>query len=151
MWHFMIRKSFWKFLGLLLLPILVIGCGGSDTRISGTVSYDGEPISKGQIVFMPADGKGTPEGGEIVDGKYTVKAISPGKKIVQISAAKESAAPVHNLEDMVGKGKNTTKISTAPVIPAHAEGNNATIEILPGNNTQNFDMKKPTKPAGKAR
>ena len=65
------------------------GCGRSDglTEISGTVSYDGQPVKKGTITFLPADGKGPTAATLIADGKYSVK-VAPGKKLVKIEGYK---------------------------------------------------------------
>ena len=64
-------------LALLLLGSVLAGCG-SDGRfsVSGSVTYDGEPVAKGEIGFVAngADAD-TYAGTEIVDGHYTVPAI----------------------------------------------------------------------------
>jgi hypothetical protein len=74
--------------GIALMACLV-GCGHGDGLlvISGTVSYDGKPLEKGLINFIPADGKGPTAAAAIADGKYSVK-IAPGKKQVRIEGYK---------------------------------------------------------------
>jgi hypothetical protein len=67
--------------------------GGCDSgppvaEVSGTVSYDGKPIEKGNIAFFPDGGKGQPAGGLIENGAYTVKNVSHGIMKVEIHAPK---------------------------------------------------------------
>ncbi|MEX0793499.1 MAG: hypothetical protein WD045_10210 [Pirellulaceae bacterium] len=60
---------------LLLLLGLLIGCGGSDGTLSGSVSLDGEAVPEGSIAFIPAAGtKGPSIGGGIRKGKYHIPA-----------------------------------------------------------------------------
>ena len=77
----------------LLLAIGVVGCSPSDkppafTNVSGTVTYNGKPLDKGQITFA-TDGR-PPTVADIVDGKYTGQAMV-GQNRVQIAAFRKAA------------------------------------------------------------
>jgi hypothetical protein len=66
------------------------GCGKSGPKIydvSGTVKYEGQDISEGDIIFFPEDKSVGPEAGKIKDGKYTAKARE-GKNKVYIQASR---------------------------------------------------------------
>jgi len=56
---------------LLLFVSLLNGCGRGDrpllAPVSGTVTYNGQPLARGRIVFFPD--KGRPASGKILDGK----------------------------------------------------------------------------------
>lgn len=69
----------------------VIGCGGAKGprkyRVKGTVTFDGETIDKGYIIFQPKALDDKAEGGEIVDGMFEVIAM-PGDKKVEITGTK---------------------------------------------------------------
>ena len=59
----------------LLLLFLAGGCGSGSpsVRVWGTVSYQGQPVDEGQIVYFPTDGTENPStGGVIQDGKYDI-------------------------------------------------------------------------------
>src|SRR5262249_3663236 len=76
----------------LAVAIAVVGCGTKDepsyANVSGTVTYDGKPLDKGQITFgIPGR---PPSEADIVDGKYTGQAMV-GKNRIQISAYRKSA------------------------------------------------------------
>jgi hypothetical protein len=71
---------------------VVIGCSKSDAppfaNVSGTVTYNGKPIEKGQITFT-TEGR-PPTMADIVDGKFAGQAMV-GSNRVAISAFRKSA------------------------------------------------------------
>ncbi|RCS48318.1 hypothetical protein DTL42_13415 [Bremerella cremea] len=77
---------------LLALGLLsfTVGCGAekSDTvTVKGNVTVDGEPLEKGSITFLAADGATPASGGTIEEGKYTAEII-PGEKKVMVLGTK---------------------------------------------------------------
>lgn len=74
----------------VLALVACVGCGPAKVNtvtVSGKVTLDSQPISKGSITFVAADG-GTPTGGgSIVDGAYTAD-VPPGKKVVLVVGSK---------------------------------------------------------------
>ena len=73
-------------IALAFLGAGVAGCGPSLARVSGTVTFNGEPVSKGTVTLVPADGRGSASGGLIENGRYAIKKVQPGEKIVQLVA-----------------------------------------------------------------
>lgn len=63
---------------LIALGATAVGCGGNDSgparyHVSGSVTYNGQPVPRGVIQFRPDASKGTEgpaESVEIVEGKY---------------------------------------------------------------------------------
>lgn len=131
--------------GLLLL---LAGCGGS-TAVTGSVSYEGQPVESGSITFLPADGQGPSAGAAISGGQYRVDEITPGEKTVQIvglkeiSFARSSAEMAQQAEEAARRGTAAAPVEQASEIPANAEGNNATVEVKPGTQTLDFHLKRP--------
>jgi hypothetical protein len=80
------------------LMLLGVGCDDAETTgnpVSGTVTFQGQPLDQGSIQFLPAAGQGTFSGGPIKDGQYKVPAkqgLEPGQYEVRISS-KEGGAP----------------------------------------------------------
>jgi hypothetical protein len=72
---------------MMAMLLMFAGCGSGKTLrgISGEVTFDGEPVESGDIQFLPE--VGTPEGSNIIDGKYAAN-VSPGKMKVRIYASK---------------------------------------------------------------
>ena len=73
----------WIFFGPLAL--IVAGCGGKNTTVTGRVTLAGQPVESGFITFFPEDNHGTSVGAEIIQGEYKVENIIPGKKRVYVS------------------------------------------------------------------
>ena len=44
-----------RYLGMLLLPWLLAGCGSAPVKVSGRVLYDGAPLPGGWVTFRPVD------------------------------------------------------------------------------------------------
>jgi hypothetical protein len=75
------------------MVLLLAGCGPAGPKtyeVSGTVTWNGEPVADGYINFYPLDGTIVPDGGKIKNGQYRFRA-RPGKKRVQIDATREGA------------------------------------------------------------
>jgi len=64
--------------------LLVVGCGASGPKmypISGTVTWESEPLSAGDITFTPVDEHIVPVAGKIVDGGYRLEAPAGAMKV----------------------------------------------------------------------
>lgn len=126
------------------------GCGsGGMATVSGTVTYEGEPVREGFVTFTPADGKGPDAGGPIAAGRYSVSGMTPGRKLVKVVAVKKVNFASTSAE-MQAKGSAARKagnydglVDPADTIPANADGNNVTLDVVAGSQTQNFQLKKP--------
>jgi hypothetical protein len=136
-------------LGATLIPLA--GCGSS-TSVNGRVTYDAKPVADGAISFLPADGHGPAAGAPIVEGYYQVENLLPGKKVVQIVGVKKINFAKSN-EEMARQAKENAKrgdatgiVERADEIPADAEGNNRQIEVKPGSQTLDFDLKPKARP-----
>jgi hypothetical protein len=91
----------WRWLSLAGPVIILLGgCGRSapDTYpVWGTVTFDGKPVDKGDILFIPVDRSLGPEGGKIIKGKFSGRSKA-GKCRVEISAKKEANADTPRFE-----------------------------------------------------
>ncbi|WP_143393813.1 hypothetical protein [Fimbriiglobus ruber] len=131
---------------LALFPLIILGCGGDSASVSGTVTYKDVPVEKGNIAFYPAEGKGQSAGGEIINGKYTVKGVTLGKNRVEItSSAKMKGPPPSGMADSI---KNPPALDLSTVISTKATGNNAIHEIT-SSTTLDFALKPAVATDGK--
>jgi hypothetical protein len=75
--------------GLALAPL---GCGGTGT-VTGKVTYNGEPLPSGTVIFWNADGKGTKEAEIQSDGTYKIDQMpaGPARVAVMTSPSAEAA------------------------------------------------------------
>jgi len=109
---------------LLTSAVFLPGCGGADDTlprqsVSGTVTFDGQPLKAGMIQFFPlSQTEGVAAGGNIDDGKYDVSQSEgpiPGQYSVMIFRRESTpqAAPVEN--EMPGEIKR--RRPSGPPIP----------------------------------
>jgi hypothetical protein len=71
----------------VILSTCLAGCGGPTTAtVSGNVTFNGQPVVGGAITLWPEDGKGAVSGAGIENGRYEIRGVSPGVKIVRLTA-----------------------------------------------------------------
>lgn len=109
-------------LGCCIATVSLAGCSGEDNGIlvpvTGTVTYKGAPLTKGEINFVPEQGGARGARGTIgEDGRFTLSSYGvddgahPGKyKVTVISRGDDLPIPAKKKgkmmeEDMQGSGK----------------------------------------------
>lgn len=116
------------------------GCGSSNglTAVSGTVIYEGQPVQKGSINFLPVNGNGPTAAAVVTDGKYSVKA-APGKKRIQIERFIVIGQRRYNTDDP----KSPMIDIQEQTLPArYNTKTELTCEITPSVRTYDFTLKK---------
>jgi hypothetical protein len=70
-----------------LATFLIFGCGNPSGKVnvSGTVSWEGQPLSKGDITFFNSEDGNAAGAGRVKDGRYSF-VCKPGKMRVEINA-----------------------------------------------------------------
>lgn len=84
------RTSFFSALIAGVTAVFLIGCGPSGLKlnpVSGTVTFDGEPLPEGRIQFRLVEGDQRAFSGKIEQGRYAVETM-PGKMAVEITASR---------------------------------------------------------------
>ncbi len=119
---------------LLVAGVMLLGCDTTKVTVSGTVSYQGQPIEQGEISFDPTDPRVSPDGAVITNGSYLAE-VSPGEKIVRIRASRLIPAERLSKYDPPGLRED--------FLPAKFNANSETrIEIeATGDHTANYDLK----------
>jgi hypothetical protein len=112
------------------------GCGGGQANVTGAVTFDGQPVKDGSIVFVKADSDAR-EGAVIRDGGFDAK-LAPGKYKVEIRAVKV----VSKRKQKGFDGKDEELDITEEMIPEHYNTKTElTEEFKSGPNTVKFDLK----------
>jgi hypothetical protein len=142
----MIRCTFWRrHAALPFVLILVSGCGygNSDSvPVKGTVTFDGQKVDGGAIVFVPEGEMGTrlKRGGPIVDGAYALpagKGPLPGLYRVEITWNKKTGKQIDDPGD-----PGNLKDETVQVIPAkYNTESKEKVEVKTSPNTFDFALK----------
>ena len=141
-----VRAGLYSALGLITLLGLV-GCHKSNSA-SGEIRFEGKPVPNGSITFAPSAGRGPIVGAMISDGQYQVDGLTEGKNSVQIVGVKKAAGPVSHADmkrqakENAAHGATTGIVERADEIPSDAEGNNRDVDIKPGKQTLDFDLKR---------
>src|SRR5262249_13133685 len=75
---------------LVALALAPAGCSFEPKTypVSGTVTFNGQPIPEGVINFIAEDGAIAPDSGRIVNGQYTAQ-VKAGRKKVEVYAHRE--------------------------------------------------------------
>lgn len=137
----------WRFgaAGLTALCLfLLIGCGDGGATVSGSVTYDGKPVEHGVVSFLPVGAAGRSEGAPIRNGQYQISGVAPGQHRVVINGSREIGKSYSSEEAL--RMKATYKVEGN--VPDDAIGNGETVEIAPGFQTRDFELKKPPEKAG---
>jgi hypothetical protein len=125
-------KTFGVFCFMVCMALIgfSLGCSADAKHgtVSGTVTFDGQPLKSGTIRFDSEDGRAAAADGSIVDGKFSVKVL-PGDKRVSITSPK-----------VVGK----KKMYDLPDSPVY----DVTEELIPKRYNANTELKLSVK-AGK--
>lgn len=115
-----------------LLALSVASCGPKIGTVSGTVSYDGQPIPDGYLVFQPV-GPGKGFGVKVTQGLYQVTAPY-GQYMVRITA--EKLVPFGGGVDMYGE-----KVQLQQYIPEKYNVNSTLTAEIPSTGPVDFDLK----------
>jgi|GEM_PF-1461364 len=122
--------------GLLLSATL--GCSGT-AEVNGAVDYEGKPVERGKIRFLPLDDKGELDakamivGVDVSKGKYKAADVPMGKKQVVIFA-READGPA---KDKTGRAQPADSL-----IPPEAT-KDLKVDITQPRQTLDFHLKKP--------
>jgi len=83
------RRKWLMTVAAVCLSVSVVGCGPSDglVLVSGTVTFDGTPISEGTIQFRALEGDQKAYASSIIDGKYEAR-VEPGPASVEVRASR---------------------------------------------------------------
>lgn len=131
------RRECFQLFALLLL-ITAVGCGGSSgpvrnyADVTGTVKYQGKPLTVGQVIFQP--GSGAAVTGDIQsNGTYSLKGVIGPNSVMILSRDPEPKQTGEKVPYVPPKNHIPAKYGT----PSGAQP----FEVKAGKNTADFDLK----------
>lgn len=148
-----------RFLALMgsLGLLLTAGCGGDDLGqrypVSGTITYNGEPVPKGNIYFVPEDPQtGRSASGVIDNGRYQLTTHSrndgafPGSYGIRIVAVEADYSQVAanadggagHQDDIIAATQSAKKLVPAKYELVETSG--LTAEVEEKSNTFDFEL-----------
>jgi len=119
----------------------VVGCGSSNqVSVQGRVTFEGQPVGPGSIVFLPdAGAEGTKVAAAIEDGKYQIgpeRGAASGNFRVEISWSKKTGRQIPSADPGIMMDE------TKEAMPS--QFNSASTlrrEVKLGDNVHDFDLK----------
>ena len=125
-----------KLLGCCLRLFLFVGCSNHAASVSGNVTLDGKPLTKGDISFY-ASGAAAASGQIDASGNYTLstgteKGLQPGSYQVTI-VANDIIEPTDKFASLIPKLITPAKYSNATT-------SGLTAEVKSGKNTFDFNL-----------
>ena len=117
----------------LAAVLALTGCGGTPTyKVSGQVTWKGQPVGDGQINFLPEDGNVHPATAKIVNGRYEAQ-VPAGRMKVE----------VHGQKDL-GYDPAMHQNTKAPYIPSEYNAETTlTLDVQARDNTADFHLPLP--------
>jgi hypothetical protein len=156
----MTRSATVRCLVLFASAAVLSGCGGDPSkpklgRVSGTVTYNGKPVTRGAVSFVPIGGPGAQTGqsaaGEIgPGGSYTLTTFDPGdgavlgQHAVLVQAREENPALEGKgmpIPDAKGQIKIPQAKSLVPEKYATTEKSPLKFTVKEGSNVINIELK----------
>lgn len=128
------------------LAFCVAACGRSKPVMEGRITLDGEPIAKGSILLVPADGKGQTAGTGIVDGLYRMEACEGAMKVIINSPRKSDKQQFVPLPDDTS---NMAHLYVDAVPARYNEATELVVTIRPGRNEFDFALESEAAPQSK--
>jgi hypothetical protein len=115
----------------------IAGCGDGKSSISGSVTFDGQPVASGMITFVKDEGELVREGAVISNGAFQAL-VPPGQYKIELNAQK-----------IVGKRKQKgfdgaeeeVELTDELFPPRYNTQTELIEEINPGSNTLKLDLK----------
>jgi hypothetical protein len=127
-------RSLW-----LVLPLLALGCSSKTTTVTGSVTYNGQRLEYGHILFTPVDQKGPAVGGDILEGEYEIRDMPRGSKRVVIKAKPSPKRVPAN--DRVRE--HVEVVAPKDPIDPKAIGNDQVVEIQGSQQRLDFTLARP--------
>jgi hypothetical protein len=124
---------------VLLTLGFFVGCSSGQTSVEGDVTYDGQPVAVGRILFLPNDAKAVKRGGRFENGHYQLvppEGPPPGTHKVEIHWLKPT-----------GKTRRNEFNEEQPVLEEglpdkYHKATTLTAVLKPGKNVVDFRLEK---------
>jgi len=127
------RRCFaWQVLFCTALAAFLVGCGPTLSPVTGTVTYKGEKVKGGMLIFSPS-GEGVPASATIQeDGSFALKSGSSDGAILGKATVTYTPPSGEASTDPKKEGKASQYVGLVP--------KDATVEIKSGANTLNIEL-----------
>ncbi len=142
---------------IVLMAGLLVGCGGSDHEqtapVTGKITFQGAPVTKGRIAFYPP--KGRPAMGAIQsDGTYSLTTFDQGdgallgkhRVTITVNETVGGQPPPASFEEEIKQAGKTASSGVAKVVwlvpqeYSNRKTSKLEAEVVSGDNTHDFNL-----------
>ena len=122
---------------LFLLGLSIAGCSDGKSTITGSVTFDGQPVTSGSITFIKQGGELTREGAVIQGGSFRAT-LPPGTYKLEVNGQKVVGKRKQKAFDGTDEEVEITEEAFPPRYNTKSE---LIEEIKPGANALKLDLK----------
>lgn len=132
---------------LLLTVFVATGCNAQKASVIGTVSYQGKPVTSGEVVFIDDAGHATMPAYVRPDGSYAIREASVGRKRVSFRNPKPS--PLPELDSPSSEQQDPELKLMAGALATYTptpdqyrdpDSSGISFDLVPGENVCNIDL-----------
>jgi hypothetical protein len=132
-------------LGLWLLALTAVGCGGGQGTVSGRVRFRGEPLPSGRVTFVCEGGDKPVLTADVRDGAYTIPGAPVGPAKVAVATYPVRTTPVPNMPPDVlppggGPAAPAGKYVALPARYGDPEQSGLSYTVRKGHQTHDIDL-----------
>jgi hypothetical protein len=126
---------------VLLGFLAVLGCGENknEGEVSGTVTYQGQPLPYGTVTFFDSSNKFLASS-VISNGKYAIKVPVLGPVKITVTTPDNSSGGRGSKGVARSKRGETITVIPIPAKYGNADQSGLTYTVKPGENTYNIDL-----------
>jgi hypothetical protein len=110
----------------------ILGCGPSESVVTGIVTVNQQPLPRGHITFYPVAGTKGVQGAAVQDGRFTLRNMPAGQWKALITQTPELHA-VRN-----DGGPTTLAFTASTMISPETRGNQSIVDIRSGKQSLAF-------------
>src|SRR5262249_13953259 len=131
----------WQVRSLAVLALLtagLCGCGTKPGSVSGKVTYQGQTLGSGLVIFVDPAGKVSQPAGISADGSYAADNVPLGRVTVCVETfplSGDGAGP------KAPKGQPRLRYVPIPAKYKDAKQSDLTLEVKPGANVYDIDLR----------
>jgi len=123
----------------LLASVCSAGCSFGQPSVEGDITYDGQPVGLGRIVFLPTDEKAVKRGGRFENGHYQLlppEGPPAGSHRVEIHWLKPTGKKYRN------ECKEEFDVTEEGLPDKYHQNSTLTATVKPGRNVIDFKLDK---------
>lgn len=120
-----------------VLGFIASGCGRTPGAVSGKVTYQGQPLTSGLVIFVAKDGKVSQPAGIEIDGSYLADHVPVGQVAVCVETHPVSGGD----GGPAGKDQPRPKYVPLPDKYKDAKQSGLSLEVKPGRNAYNIELR----------